>query len=507
MKVTWIRRKKMGLLLGLLLTAGLLSGCGKQEAVTTPETTVVTTEVTEQGTEADAKKARAAYVCTINSNNSWESNGMICAQFDGVIRNETQDAGKDWRVSVTVPEGSKLENGWNGEYSLNGNTLTITPVEYNTELAAGGEITFGFILDTKETFQITEGSLLVGENSYTVNDASESNQVQEDTQEAAQSTEATSENEKKKMAAEDMEGTPVANHGALSVDGTDIVDKNGEIYQLKGVSTHGLSWFPDYVNQEAFASLSTYGVNAIRLAMYSAENNGYCTGGNKEQLEQLIDDGVTACKNLGLYVIIDWHVLGDQDPNVYKEEAKTFFEKMSKKYAGCENVIYEICNEPNGGTSWEAVKTYAEEVIPVIRANDNNAIIIVGTPTWSQDVDIAADNPITGQNNIIYAAHFYASTHKEEIRSKVTKAREAGLPVIISECSICEASGNGSINYEEAEKWMDFINTNHLSYFAWNLSNKEEQSSLLKPSVSKTSDFQPEDFSETGTWFMEQFGK
>ena len=180
---------------------------------------------------------------------------------------------------------------------------------------------------------------------------------------------------------------------------------------------------------------------------------------------------------------------------------------MSKKYAGYDNVIYEICNEPNGGTTWDDIKSYAEEIIPVIRKNDKNALIIVGTPNWSQDVDTASQNKIEGQKNLVYAVHFYASTHKEEIRSKVETARQNGLPVIVSECSICEASGNGSINYDEAEKWMEMINEYHLSYFAWNLSNKEEQSSLLKSSVTKTGIFETSDFSETGSWFIEKFCK
>ena len=87
-----------------------------------------------------------------------------------------------------------------------------------------------------------------------------------------------------------------------------------------------------------------------------------------------------------MYVIIDWHILHDLDPNVYKEDAKDFFNEMSAKYADYDNVIYEICNEPNGGTNWNSVKNYANEIIPVIRANDSDAIIIVGTPNWSQDV-------------------------------------------------------------------------------------------------------------------------
>ena len=223
---------------------------------------------------------------------------------------------------------------------------------------------------------------------------------------ASSTTEATEAKEetKPKEKTEPESGTPVDNHGKLTLKGTDIVDKNGDKYQLKGVSTHGIAWFPEYVNQDAFQSLrDDMGANLIRIAMYSGENNGYCTGGDQKQLKELVKTGVDAATNLGMYVIIDWHVLGDQNPQTYKEEAKAFFEEMSSLYKDYDNVIYEICNEPNGGTTWADVKSYAEEVIPIIRKNTKDALIIVGTPTWSQDVDIAAEDPVTGYDNIMYA--------------------------------------------------------------------------------------------------------
>ena len=324
---------------------------------------------------------------------------------------------------------------------------------------------------------------------------------------ASSTTEATEAKEetKPKEKTEPESGTPVDNHGKLTLKGTDIVDKNGDKYQLKGVSTHGIAWFPEYVNQDAFQSLrDDMGANLIRIAMYSGENNGYCTGGDQKQLKELVKTGVDAATNLGMYVIIDWHVLGDQNPQTYKEEAKAFFEEMSSLYKDYDNVIYEICNEPNGGTTWADVKSYAEEVIPIIRKNTKDALIIVGTPTWSQDVDIAAEDPVTGYDNIMYAVHFYAATHTDNIRNKVTTALSKGLPIFVSEFSICDASGNGAIDYDQAAKWFDLIDSNNLSYAAWNLSNKAETSSLIDSSCTKTSGWTDEDYSETGKWLKKQ---
>lgn len=496
-----MRRILVSALMSGILLVGL-TGCGDKAANDSAKS-VTTESVTAEkliSTE-NAPVNSQDFMFIVDSNNSWESGGMICTQFDGVIKNQSGISGKNWKITIPVPEGTKLENGWNGTYLLNETSLEITPAEYNIEIAANSEITFGFILDTREEFILSQGVLSIDGKEYALRDNADLQAASTNVSETEIPTKS------KEVVSRDVSGTPLDNHGALSIKGSDIVDKEGNVFRLKGVSTHGINWFPDYVNKDSFASLAGYGVNAIRLAMYTADYNGYCSGGNQKELESLIDRGVQACSELGLYVIIDWHILNDSDPNQNKESARTFFDTMSKKYAGFDNVIYEICNEPNGGTTWENIKSYAEEIIPVIRKNDKKALIIVGTPNWSQDVDIASQNKIEGQENIIYAVHFYASTHKEEIRNKVETARGNGLPIIISECSICEASGNGSINYDEAEKWMEMIDTYNLSFFAWNLSNKDEQSSLLKSSVTKTGSFDEDDFSETGSWFIKKFSK
>ena len=292
--------------------------------------------------------------------------------------------------------------------------------------------------------------------------------------------------------------------GALHLEGTNLLDCNGDPVQLRGISTHGLSWFPQYVNQECFEQLrNEWNVNIVRLAMYTAEGGGYCSDGDKEALKQLIRDGVEYAANADLYVIIDWHILSDSNPKQNKEEAKKFFEEMSGEFCKEDHVLYEICNEPNGGTTWADIKAYAEEIIPVIRANDKDAVIIVGTPTWSQDVDQAAADPITEYDNIMYALHFYAATHTEWLREKMEKAVEAGLPIFVTEFGICDASGNGAIDDVQADTWIDELDRYGISYVAWNLSNKAETSALLRPECSKTSGFTAEDLSESGTWIFE----
>ena len=185
---------------------------------------------------------------------------------------------------------------------------------------------------------------------------------------------------------------------------------------------------------------------------------------------------------------------------MYEAEAIEFFREMSAEFADHNNVLYEICNEPNGGVSWSSIKAYAEKVIPAIRANDSDAIIIVGTPNWSQQVAEAVNDPITGYENIMYALHFYAATHTDWLRGEMEKAALAGLPIMVTEFGICDASGNGAINTEEADKWIAQMNDLAISYCGWNISNKGETSAIFKTSCNKTSGWTEEDLSESGKW-------
>lgn len=293
-------------------------------------------------------------------------------------------------------------------------------------------------------------------------------------------------------------------NGALRVAGTQLVDKNGSPIQLRGLSTHGLAWFPDYINEACFGQLhEEWQANVIRLAMYTAEYGGYCTGGDREFLKQLIEDGVRYAKKQDMYVIIDWHILSDSNPNMYLEEAKSFFKETAGRYADEEHILYEICNEPNGSTTWDDIKAYAAEVIPVIRSEDEDAVILVGTPNWSQFVDQAAADPITEYDDLMYTLHFYAATHTDELRTKMTEAVGNGLPVFVSEYGICDARGSGAIDETQANLWVEAMDNCGISYVAWNLSNKDETSAILQSTCSKTSGFAQEDLSASGKWLYQ----
>lgn len=301
--------------------------------------------------------------------------------------------------------------------------------------------------------------------------------------------------------------TPYGANGKLSIQNGKVVNEKGCVFTLKGVSTHGIAWYPQYVNKKAFQTLrNSFGVNTIRLAVYTSEYGGYCTGGDRKQIKQFIDQGVAYATSLGMYVIIDWHILSDGNPLTYKSQANTFFKEISKKYADHGNVLYEICNEPNGsGGSWTNIKSYAKTIIKTIRKYDKDAIIIVGTPTWSQDVDVAMSDPIKGYDNIAYAFHFYAGTHTENMRMKLENVLKKNFPVIVTEFGISDASGNEKADTAQGNKWMKLLDQYQVGRVCWNLSNKNETCALIKSVSKKVYGWKNSELTVSGKWLKKQY--
>ena len=313
--------------------------------------------------------------------------------------------------------------------------------------------------------------------------------------------------------------TPVGRHGKLSVQKVDgyaapiMVDQNGVPTQLRGASTHGMHWFPQYVNQNAFQTLrDDWGINMVRLVCYprDAGSVGYLTGGDstKQQLDTLIQNGVDYATKLGMYALVDWHVHA-YNPNEYLKEAKIFFTKYATMYKDHDNVLYEICNEPTG-TNWYSgngkdLYTYCSEVIKTIRDIDPDAIIICGTNTWSQDVDQVAAKPMKalGYENIMYTFHFYSATHKENLMEKVRLATKDGTPIFVTEFGVCSADGNGSYDTENADRWIALLDELNISFACWSYSNCNEKSAYFKSSCSNAGgDWTADDLTTTGKWLI-----
>ena len=274
-------------------------------------------------------------------------------------------------------------------------------------------------------------------------------------------------------------GNPVARpstSGKLHVVGTELYDENGKLVMLRGASTHGLTWYPQYVNKKLFHQLSTeWNTNLIRLAMYSDD---YVNGDREKNLE-ILRRGVEYAIASDMYVMVDWHILTDNNPNENLAEAIAFFNQMAKEYADIPNVIFEICNEPNGDCTWEDIKEYSNIIIPVIRRHKPDALILIGTPNFDREIQFPAKDPVEFEN-VMYSFHFYATSHKEDYRAKLREVVGSGTPIFITESGLCEASGDGKIDFESVKIWYALLDSLHLSYTIWSLSNKEEESAMVK---------------------------
>lgn len=292
----------------------------------------------------------------------------------------------------------------------------------------------------------------------------------------------------------------------LHVDGPRLMDDRNQPVVLQGYSTFGINYKPEFVNENTFRFLKEeMGSQVIRLPMYTADNNGYCTGGDQEQLEGLIDKGVQAAVATGQYVIIDWHILSDGNPAQYQDQARAFFQKVSRKYAGNPAVIYELCNEPNGReVTWPVVKSYAEAVIQEIRANDKNALILVGTPQWNQAETEAGKDLLKDAGNMMYTVHFYAATHKDQQRQDLSTAYDQKLPMFVSEFGFTEASGNGALDEQSGQTWIDLLDQDKISRVAWATSDKDEASSIFKPGTDPDSP-SLSDLTEWGQWLRKAY--
>ena len=453
-------------------------------------------------------KTKDPMTVTVKTVNKWKQGKETYVQMSVILQNPQSAKITSWNLKLNFDRNIKLVNSWCGTYSISGRSMTIKPASYNKQIPKGSRFEIGFIVKapSRPYVKTLTGTVWNGSKKSSISrkvGAVSPTPVPTKKPTPVPTKKPTPVPTKKPTPTPKPTGkTPVEQYGRLKVKGSSLVDSSGKSVVLKGVSTHGINWFPAYVNKAAFKTLrDKWGVQCIRLAMYTEEYNGYCSGGNKTALKKLVQQGVDYASDLGMYVIIDWHILSDGNPQKNQAEALSFFKSMSAKYKNRKNVIYEICNEPNGGTSWKTIKNYATKIIRGIRENDKNAIILVGTPTWSQDVDVAAADPITGYSNIMYTFHFYAATHGQSYRQKVQNAIKKGLPVFVSEFGISEASGSGRVSTSEGDKWISFLKNNHISYVCWNLSNKNETSALLKSSCTKTSGFTDSDLTAQGKWF------
>ena len=287
--------------------------------------------------------------------------------------------------------------------------------------------------------------------------------------------------------------TVVDVHGLLQVNGNSIVDKNGDAVSFAGNS---FFWSNDnwggerYYEPEVVSWLKKdWNTTIVRAAMGVEDPGGYLDNrtANKNRVKTIVDAAIDE----GLYVIIDWHSHHAEDNT---NEAVLFFQEIAELYGEHDNVIYELYNEPLDISWTNIIKPYAVSVIAAIRAIDPDNLIVVGTPEWSQRVDLAAADPITGFSNIAYTLHFYTIYHQQWLRDRANAALDDGIALFVTEW--------GSIGYSlvdpEANKWMTWCFDNKISHCNWAVNDKEEEWSILVPGASTSGGWGNDDLTDAG---------
>src|SRR5574344_401350 len=285
--------------------------------------------------------------------------------------------------------------------------------------------------------------------------------------------------------------SPVKEWGQLQVVGTQLCNQNGQPVVLRGISFGWHNIWPRFYNKKVVNWLADdWHATVVRAAMGIKIEDNYLE--NPQFALQCVEPVVQAAIKKGIYVIIDWHA-----HDMYKAEAVDFFGKMAQKYGKNPNVIYEIFNEPVE-QSWESLKDYATAVITEIRKYDADNIILVGCPHWDQDINLVADSPLKGFSNIMYTVHFYAATHGQYLRDRTLDAIKRGVPVFISECGATEASGNGKLDEDAWNAWIDMAEANKISWVNWSLSDKDETCSMLLPRAKSDGGWKDDVLKKTG---------
>ncbi len=264
-----------------------------------------------------------------------------------------------------------------------------------------------------------------------------------------------------------------AANGQLTVCGVKLCNDERQVVQLRGMSTHGLQWYRQCVNDASLDALAhDWGASVMRISMYVQEGGYETDPAGYTNLVSSIIDKVTA---RGMYAIVDWHMLDPGDPYYNLSRAKTFFSEIARRHNDKTNLLYEIANEPSG-VSWSRIRSYAEELIPVIRAIDPETPILVGTRAWSSlgVSDGANESEVIGNpvraSNIMYTFHFYAASHRDEYLNALSRAADR-IPVFITEFGTQEYTGDGPNDFAMAQRYLDLAARKQISWTNWNFSD------------------------------------
>ncbi|MFD1829571.1 MULTISPECIES: glycoside hydrolase family 5 protein [Streptomyces] len=303
-------------------------------------------------------------------------------------------------------------------------------------------------------------------------------------------------------------GSPVAANGQLSVCGTKLCNSRGKAVQLRGMSTHGTQWYAHCVTDGSLDALARdWGGDVLRVSTYVQEG-GYET--DPRRFTDLVHRIVEEATERGLYVIVDWHMLSPGDPHHNLARARTFFTEVAGRHRDKPNVLYEIANEPNG-VGWTRIRDYAEQIIPVVRAQDPDGVVLVGTRAWSSlGVSDGADereivNAPVRASNIMYTFHFYAASHRDAYLRTLSRAADR-LPLFVTEFGTQDYAGEGPNDFAMTQRYLDLMAEKKIGWVNWNFSDDHRSGAVFRPGTcaANTGWTGTSVLKEAGVWIRER---
>lgn len=273
----------------------------------------------------------------------------------------------------------------------------------------------------------------------------------------------------------------------ITVQGNRFVDENGDEFRFRGVSSSDPDklekqgkWTKDY-----FEAVRSFNANVIRFPVHP---EAWRERG-KENYLRLLDQGIKWAGNLGMYVIIDWHSIGNLRTEVYqadmynttKTETYRFWRTIAARYK--ENPVvafYETFNEPTtyhdelGTLSWAQLRELHEEIISIIYAHDKTVIPLVGGLDWAYDLTPVIDDPVRFPG-IAYVTHPYPQKREQpwEEKWQADWGYVADTyPIVATELGFMSADGPGAHTPVIGDETygnaiINFFEERGISWVAW----------------------------------------
>lgn len=405
------------------------------------------------------------------------------------ITNTGTSAITSWTVVFDLPAGTSIGSSWNAVRSSSGQRYTFRNESWNGTVAPGRSVSFGFT-----------GSGSGSPTGCTLNGASCAGGTTPSTPPSSSGPSPST--------SSPTGTTPVARNGLLRVCGRQLCNAQGKAVQLRGMSSHGLQWYSNCLTDSSLNVLANeWNADVLRISMYIQEG-GYETdpAGFTNRVHTLIEEATER----GLYAIVDWHMLDPGDPNVNLARARTFFTEIASRHRAKNNVIYEVANEPSG-VHWNTIKSYADQIIPVIRAQDPDSVVLVGTEDWSslgasgdgQGVQRILANPVSA-GNVMYTFHFYAASH-DDWHLNTVRSAIAQLPIFVTEFGTQEYTGDGPNNFARAQQYLDLFAQNKVSWVNWNYSDDERTGAVFTQGTCAAGQFGGTNrLKEAGVWVRDR---